>query len=150
MNNSNERGRKGVGWMLVVQAAVIGRRSRIDRGPSVARRGLRFQSLASEVGGPVDHEPAVGAGRLLRVPVPFPLPRPARSPPPVSSPVLASRYAAGGNGGRVDLSPDFTWQESFPASFPNSQSFSNRSDFILWNSSSVKIPASLRSANFLI
>ena len=31
----------------------IGQRSRIDGGPSAARRGLRFQSLAGEVGGPV-------------------------------------------------------------------------------------------------
>ncbi len=38
---------------LMVLGCGIGQRSRIDGGPSAARRGLRFQSLAGEVGGPV-------------------------------------------------------------------------------------------------
>jgi hypothetical protein len=37
---------------LMVLGCGIGQRSRIDGGPSAARRGLRFQSLAGEVGGP--------------------------------------------------------------------------------------------------
>ncbi len=46
----------------------IGQRSRIGGGPSAARRGLRFWSLAGQVVSPVVHEPAA-ALEEVRAPI---------------------------------------------------------------------------------